>query len=356
MLFKKPTIQPTLNIIKSVMPTIFITSDALAKMSLYIGGCTDEIGWFGFVRDLGKRQYIIDDVILFEQQVHSTTTEITEAMLSRFAEELLTFDNGVDLWNGLKMWGHSHVNMGVSPSGQDDSQMEFFSKSQHDFFIRIIGNKSGDMRLDFYDYINGVSYNNLAYTEYVDESITVYQEEAKALLAQAKVIQDKIDNYAKDLVASYKPIIDGQIKTKVKKISYMNQNTNRSGGTIINNNGTWNHRNGTRYEHFDLSDEGDYLTNSLTQSKEEKKNTERTLEEKEKFAVERRFNTTMLIEYYFSDFEISLLLEAKNFQEFAKDLDDIMIGNMILGNTPLTWNQKLEIYNTMRANYIGGLS
>ena len=56
----------------------------------------------------------------------------------------------------MELRGHSHVNMGVGPSGQDDSMiLEFKTR---DFFIRGIFNKKGDIKMDIYDFKNNIKY------------------------------------------------------------------------------------------------------------------------------------------------------------------------------------------------------
>ena len=71
----------------------------------------------------------------------------------------------MDIWNELRGWGHSHVNMGITPSGQDDNQMETFSEGGHPCFLRIIANKKGEFRIDLYDFQQGILYSNLPWWE-----------------------------------------------------------------------------------------------------------------------------------------------------------------------------------------------
>ena len=144
-------------LIKGYMPELYIYNDAMNKMEEYIRQSDLEIGWLGCAtKEDGN--YYIEDVFLFKQEVHSTTTEITTEGLNEFAMDLLYEENGVEIWNNMKVWGHSHVNMPTSPSGQDDKQIEVFAENAEDFFIRIIANKSGDFRIDLYDFTTGVIY------------------------------------------------------------------------------------------------------------------------------------------------------------------------------------------------------
>ena len=143
-------------------PKISINLKAMNKMKEYIRQSDLEIGWLGTSRRVGNVFYI-DDVFLFRQEVHHTTTEITTEGLNEFAMELLSDKNGIEIWNNMKVWGHSHVNMTTSPSGQDDKQIEVFAENADDFFIRIIANKKGDFRIDLYDFTTGVIYEKLPY-------------------------------------------------------------------------------------------------------------------------------------------------------------------------------------------------
>jgi len=45
--------------------------------------------------------------------------------------------------------------MGVSPSGQDNDQMDYF-KDNNPWFIRLITNKKREYYIDIYDYENGI--------------------------------------------------------------------------------------------------------------------------------------------------------------------------------------------------------
>jgi len=96
------------------------------------------------------------DAFLTTQKVTSVTTELDEAGISELTMQLLSQPDGMEKANSLRFWGHSHVDMEVYPSGQDDSQMEEFAKGGSDFFIRAIFNKLGRIRCDIYYYSVGL--------------------------------------------------------------------------------------------------------------------------------------------------------------------------------------------------------
>ena len=129
---------------------LYILPLARQKMEMYCDLSDGEIGWLAYVEQFDKNGFLITDCALLKQEVHSTTTEIT-------AEGLLEFWNNTpsEQQCKIKLWGHSHVNMSPSPSGQDDSQMEYF-KDGNPWFIRLITNKKREYHIDIYDYEHGI--------------------------------------------------------------------------------------------------------------------------------------------------------------------------------------------------------
>lgn len=151
-------------------PRIFTTMTALYKMRYYIDNTDKEIGWLGYVSKLSENQYLIEDVFLLKQEVHSTTTEIDAEALAKLATDLIKQgEDGMQLYNKIRMWGHSHVNMSTGASGQDDNQMNEFATS--DFYIRLIGNKRGEWNVCLYDYINNILWSDLILELYYDVDV-----------------------------------------------------------------------------------------------------------------------------------------------------------------------------------------
>ena len=191
------------------MPLVIISKEALIKMQLYVEGCSNEIGWLGTATKNNDNIFFIDDVFLFEQDVHSTTTEITPEGLTAFAEELLQQPNGIEIWNNIKLWGHSHVNMCTHPSVQDDKQMETFSEGGHPWFLRIIANKKGDITIDLYDYEHGIIYSNLPWWEEVSDA-------EREIEKQITELKKQLANINLSIIETLKPSIADEIKQKVK--------------------------------------------------------------------------------------------------------------------------------------------
>jgi hypothetical protein len=213
---EKYTAPTTVKLVQSLTPHVYISADAINNMQLYVQGCADEIGWLGTAYKVGKDVHI-NNVYLFHQDVHSTTTEITPTGLATFGENILSNPDvdGMEIWNNLKMWGHSHVNMACMPSAQDDKQMVTFAESGHDWFVRLIANKKGDMRIDLYDYTIGVAYNDLPWT------ITPSAQEQE-YINYISQLEKEIIRIKQEALATLKPSVDAEITAKVKKIVYNN--------------------------------------------------------------------------------------------------------------------------------------
>lgn len=211
----------------SLIPTIEITSTAIDKMRVFVDECADEIGWLGTATyDKASHQYTIHDVYLFKQQVHATTTEIKPEGLTEFATELLAREDGVEIWNNLKVWGHSHVRMGLTPSGQDNKQMEEFSNIGHDWFIRIIANKLGELCVDLFHYEMGITLLNVPWNlddagseeaDAIQAEIFRLQKEHEAHL---KALEEALETKRNESVDAIKEDVKAEMKDKVSKISY----------------------------------------------------------------------------------------------------------------------------------------
>lgn len=168
-------------------PRIYVTPLAMYKMRYFIDKTEDEIGWLGFVDNSKENVYVIEDVILLKQQVHSATTEIDAGAIAELASELLKTEEGRAKYNKLRMWGHSHVNMTPTPSYQDNSQMDDFENG--DYFIRLIGNKKGEWNVCLYNYKANVLWKELKLEIYTEVEIddTALDNEIKEKVSKMAV-------------------------------------------------------------------------------------------------------------------------------------------------------------------------
>lgn len=227
MLFEKNKIKEMISKIKTetnTYPTVYITYQALTKMHQYTQNCDKEIGWLGSAVKNEDGSYLIEDMYLIKQKVTGATTELEEDAIIEFMNNIRK-NEGIEAMSKIRVWGHSHVNMEVFASSQDNETFkEYYSDCN--FFIRIIVNKKGKMKLDIADNETGLIYENIPWKVYYEEDIAAllkeYEEVSEKLKEISSGLEEKLNKY-KETDASVKNEISHKVieeKTyKVKKNS-----------------------------------------------------------------------------------------------------------------------------------------
>lgn len=149
-------------------PHIFVHEEALKDMEAVVRCCKYEIGWLGGVRKLNKaNHFLIYNIYLFNQGVHEATTEISGEAISEWISKIDVFsEEGERQIKEIRFWGHSHVNMGVGPSGQDEKQLKDLGEDGTDYFIRGIANKRGHIKFDIADFHANIMYRDVPWSIY----------------------------------------------------------------------------------------------------------------------------------------------------------------------------------------------
>ena len=181
-----------------VTPVVYYTPRAHLKMQHLVRKCHKEVGWMCMVKEVAQRVYVIYEILIPEQTVTSVETDISAAGMAGLTDEMLdALEDGA----GMYAWFHSHVNMGVSPSTQDEEQVAEFLEGQK-VFIRGIVNKHGAQKVDVYYPELGIAFN----------------------CVETDVLWDVLD---KDEIT----LMDKQIKDRVKEQVIVNHNAgNRTYG------------------------------------------------------------------------------------------------------------------------------
>lgn len=127
---------------------IFFPS-AWVKMTTLVQNCDTECAWHGtvFISE-DRRTFQIKDILTYPQVVTAATVDIDEEQYEVWHQSL--DDN---TYNSLRMQGHSHVNMGVTPSKTDTTMYNDFLQtlSNDSFYVFIVANKKGDFWVNIYD-------------------------------------------------------------------------------------------------------------------------------------------------------------------------------------------------------------
>lgn len=141
-----------------VEPTVYITTEANAKMRMLVDKTASELGWYGIVTKCPglPSTYVIEDIIVYPQTVTGVTCEQDEDKMFEFEMSLTT-----EQVNHKRFQGHSHVNMGVTPSGVDEQFYQDLLKHVTDYFIITVTNKAGNYHTRFYDIENNILYKDV---------------------------------------------------------------------------------------------------------------------------------------------------------------------------------------------------
>lgn len=138
-------------------PRINITMKAWLKLQYLVNKVATEVAWYGNVQqDRKTNELTIVDIYVPKQEVGAAAADT-------LAEGTFEYSETLDNQDEFRYQGHSHVNMAVSPSGDDNKYRKQFADSVGDYFISAIHNKRGQysliVSLPFLDYEMDADYN-----------------------------------------------------------------------------------------------------------------------------------------------------------------------------------------------------
>ena len=171
-------------------PVIYFSMEAWLKMLQLVKACDKEIAWQATVekRKFKNKEnskdffYYIRQVYVYPQKVTGTFVDVDEV---KYAEWSLKLED--EVYNSLRFQGHSHVNMGVSPSGTDLNTYQNFldQLGKNDFYIFMILNKKSEFNIMVYDYTQNILFENKdCYVDVITPqgSLTQWVEESMKLV------------------------------------------------------------------------------------------------------------------------------------------------------------------------------
>lgn len=184
-------------------PSIYITADAYIKMRKLVSDTSTEIGWYGTVtKQPGLDEvYIIDDIIVYPQRVTGVTCEQDDDKMFDFEMSLTT-----EQVNHKRFQGHSHVNMGVTPSGVDEQFYRDLLTQVNDYFIITVTNKREEYTTRFYDIANNIVYSDLPIRVITESGgiLDAWYEDAKKQLVNRNAISSALGSTTKTYTAADK--------------------------------------------------------------------------------------------------------------------------------------------------------
>ena len=177
--------------------TLWITPLAYRKTLALVTGFSDEVAWHGVASRSGNNEFIIEDILVYPQEVTGSTVNTDQ---EAYTQWLYHLDD--DTFNKLRLQGHSHVNMGVVPSGVDDRhRQQILDQLEPDmFYIFMVWNKRLEVHTLIYDMAHNVLYENEDVTvKLLDDDMVGFMEEAKKLVTKKCAATQKG-------VKKYKPV------------------------------------------------------------------------------------------------------------------------------------------------------
>lgn len=161
---------------------LFFTQKAWIKMYALVNNFSTEVEWHGTVRRLGNEAFMVEDILVFPHT--ATAVSVVSDQLS-YQEWLDSLSD--EQFNALRFHGHSHVNMGVTPSQIDET---YRNKMLNNFgtptpetdlyYIFLIANLRGDISAEIFDLQNNALYRSneidiqvqLGENEYLDDFVS----------------------------------------------------------------------------------------------------------------------------------------------------------------------------------------
>lgn len=161
---------------------------AWIKIKSLVDEFDTEVQWHGLVRRVSESEFNIYDIIV---PPHSVTGSTVTSDYKAYQDWLFNLDD--ETFNALKFHGHSHVNMGCSPSSIDTKYRhdvvtqlpspEMCVDGTDSFYIFLIFNKKGEWTGEVYDVTNNALYETKEISLCVplgdDETIDSFIEAAK---------------------------------------------------------------------------------------------------------------------------------------------------------------------------------
>lgn len=129
---------------------------AYMQIKSLVSRCTDEVGWHGLAYRT-PHGYRIEEIFTYPQTVTGATISCDA---DAYAMWNMTQDD--ETVNNTRYHGHSHVNMGTTPSGVDAQfRQDILTKLQKDeFYIFQIFNKAGSIHHTIYDLAKNTCYED----------------------------------------------------------------------------------------------------------------------------------------------------------------------------------------------------
>jgi len=164
--------------------TLIFKPAAFAKMMMLINSFDSEVAWHGTVTR-EDRVYVVQDIFVYPQKVSGASVNTDQ---EEYEKWLYGLDD--EQFNDLRFQGHSHVNMGVTPSSVDLNHQERIVEQLEDdmFYIFMIWNKKMEYTVKIFDLTTNTLYEKKDVNVFIGEvpfDNADFIKDAKAMVKSA---------------------------------------------------------------------------------------------------------------------------------------------------------------------------
>lgn len=132
---------------------VYFTEIAWMKMTALLREFTKEVAWHATAYRIpgDEDEYLIKDIMVYPQTVTAATVDMDVEEYAQWLQQGIMSED--ERFDHIRCQMHSHVNMGVSPSGTDiQHQEEILAQlGDDDFYIFMIWNKSLKVYMRIFD-------------------------------------------------------------------------------------------------------------------------------------------------------------------------------------------------------------
>ena len=174
---------------------IAILPEAYAKIITILMTNDKEVAWHAVTERVSETEFVVKDILIYPQQVTAVTVDTDD-------EEYASWLIGIGEENFMNLHGqmHSHVHMGVSPSGTDMGHREkiIAQLTDEDYYIFMIWNKRLEWSAAIYDMPSNALY------ETSDIDVTVMFEDGTTAGDLVREMKEKVTTQVTTYAGGYK--------------------------------------------------------------------------------------------------------------------------------------------------------
>lgn len=190
---------------------LYFTEHAYIKMLSLVKEFDKEVAWHGIAKrsETEEDAYIISDILVYPQVVTGATVNTDQ---EEYQMWLMKHDD--EIFNNIRMQGHSHVNMSTTPSSVDTALYDQILDQLDDdmFYIFLIWNKKNDKTIKIYDMAKNVLFE----TSDITVSILSENESIEEFLSDAKkLVQDKPTYVTVNTTSYNNPVVNNKTTSSI---------------------------------------------------------------------------------------------------------------------------------------------